>query len=65
MENLIYLINVLDHDRRYLANIVKQKSDVFKSKRSKKKPPSLIGNLSQKITKVSLNLNREIIGGPK
>ena len=65
MENLIYLINVLDHDRRYLANVIKEKSFVFKNKRSKKKPPSLIGKLDQKITKVSLNLNREIIGGPK
>ena len=76
MENLTYLINVLEPVRRYLANIIKEKSIVSKNKQSKKKPPNQTCRLFQTVKELLrlmdtliqlkiLNLNRELIGGLK
>ena len=57
--------NGLEPNRINLMHVAPERPAIFKKNQSKKKPKSLIGKLSRKITKVSQNLNREIIGGPK
>ncbi len=57
--------NGLELNKIDFTNVKEEKPAVYTKNQSKKKPPNLICKLFQKVTEVSRNLNRELIGGPK
>ena len=65
MDDRTNIKNGFELNKIDFTHVAQEKPALLKKNQSAEKPPDLVCKLSHKITKVSRNRNREIIGGPK